>query len=166
MSDVSKRFVLYTALAVALCAFCWVAGHTSAIDDLTVDRAQSLVNGHRGYERALSALRTLAADEARRADSLAKTPRYVQVVTAHHDTVTMLDTVWVAQRVTALQGAYQACSEGLTLCRARGDSLQAALEGMLKVRACHVLFVPCPSRTVTFFLGAVGGALLEHRLTH
>jgi hypothetical protein len=25
---------------------------------------------------------------------------------------------------------------------------------------CRILFVPCPSRTVTFILGAIGGAVI------
>ena len=165
MSPGLRRAFLYGVLALCLCGFAWVSGRSSAIDDLTLDRAQSLANGHRGYERVVDSLLRVSQGAKARADSLAQHPRYVQVVTAHHDTVTMLDTVWVAQQVTALGTAYQACSEGLMRCRARGDSLQASLEAVLKVKECHILFVSCPSRTAFFVIGAVSGAILEHRLS-
>lgn len=164
MTSAAKRGILYGVLALCLMGFCYVQGKAAAVDELTVDRAQSLVNGHRGYERRLASLISTAQRDSARADSLFHHTHYVQVVTAHHDTVQLLDTVWVAQTVTALQGAYSACSEALTLCKARGDSLQASLEAVLKVKACHVLFLPCPSRGALFVLGAVGGALLESRL--
>lgn len=164
MSSAAKRGILYGVLALCLMGFCYVQGKAAAVDELTVDRAQSLLGGSRIARRLQDSLGEVSRKYLARADSLAKHPRYVQIVTAHHDTVQVLDTVWVAQQVSALGTAYQSCSEGLTRCRARGDSLQASLEAVLKVKECHILFVSCPSRSAFFVVGALAGALLEHRL--
>ena len=166
MTSAAKRGILYAVLALCLMGFCYVQGKAAAVDELTVDRAQSLLGGSRIARRLQDSLGEVSRKYLARADSLAKHPRYVQVVTAHHDTVQVWDTVWVAQQVTDLRGAYSACSVALTLCKARSDSLEMSLAAVLKVKACHVLFLPCPSRGALFVLGAVGGALLEHRLTH
>lgn len=166
MTDAVKRILLYSVLVVALCGFFYVQGKAAATNELTIDKAQALLGGHKGYARSLDSLVAIAHRDSAHADSLAKHPQYVTIVTAHHDTVTTLDTVWVAQEVTSLRGAYTACSEGLTRCRARGDSLEATLAAVLKVKTCHLLFLPCPSRGAIFLLGAVGGAVLENRLTH
>ncbi len=166
MSSAAKRTLLYGVLALCLMGFAWVSGRASGVDSVVLRDAAALVGGHKGYTRVVDSLQGLAQREASRADSLGKHPRYLTVVTAHHDTLTVLDTVWVAQEVTALRGAYTACSEGLTRCRARADSLQASLEAVLKTRECRlILGIPCPSRGALFVLGAVGGALLEHRLS-
>ena len=158
---------MYGVLALCLMGFCYVQGKAAGVDSVTLRDAAALIGGHKGYTRALDSLISIAHRDSAQADSLAKHPRYRTVITAHHDTLTVLDTVWVAQEVTALRGAYGACSEALTRCRARGDSLQASLEAVLKTKECRlVLGIPCPSRGALFVLGAVGGALLEHRLTH
>ncbi len=160
MSAGLRRGLLYGVLALCLMGFCYVQGKSAGVDSVVLKDAAALLGGHRGYARTLDSLARTASQAKAHADSLAKHPRYIQVVTAHHDTVQTIDTVWVAQQITDLNHAYSACSEALTLCKARGDSLEASLAAVLKVKTCKWLFIPCPSRELAFFGGGILGFLI------
>lgn len=151
--------ILYGTLALCLMGFCWVSGKAAGVDSVVLRDAQALLGGHKGYTRALDSLSDEAAGDSAYADSLAAHPRTITIITAHHDTIRAVDTVWVAQTVSALTKAYSACSEALALCKARGDSLEASLAAVLKVKECHILFMQCPSREVTFVAGGILGFL-------
>lgn len=164
MSATIRRAILYSVLGLALCAFCWVQGAAHATDLLVEQSAYQLLAGHTTALRVQDSLRGVSQRAKADADSLRAHPRYVQIVTAHHDTVQTVDTIWVNQQVADLNRAYSACSEALTLCRARSDSLEKSLHDLLRVRECRLIgFLPCPPRGALLIAGGVLGFLLGHR---
>jgi hypothetical protein len=97
----------------------------------------------------------------------------------------VLASAWTAEQfhaaATVLAQANQVCAAALLTCQHRGDSLALAdaldqgradslaaavqrldstLAQGLKVSQCHVLFVPCLSRTQMFEVGSIFGAVL------
>lgn len=183
MSAGLRRSLLYGVLALVLMGFCWVQGRASAIDDLTLEHAQAVLNGHQGYERALEALRGREADFVRseafwraKADSLgrqmgnqiqrplaSKNPQELLVPASASDS---LRVIFLGRALDACDASRSAADSALALCRVRGDSLEAALRGVLAIKTCRLPFgIPCPSRGALFVLGAVSGAILENRLS-
>lgn len=75
--------------------------------------------------------------------------------------------VAVQQKDSAIQIGQMALTEAtasLLGMQRTTDDLRNQLKIVTKPYVCRILFVPCPSRTVTFFLGAVGGSVLGHVL--
>lgn len=69
------------------------------------------------------------------------------------------------QRGTALDSAYQGCSERASLCAIRLDTLESALRRQVGVSTCRVLFLPCLSRVQSVEAGLLVGLLTGYVLT-
>lgn len=65
------------------------------------------------------------------------------------------------QAAAHLQIAIKAADDRADLANHRADTLEYSLKRVLKVEECKILFLKCPSRTVTFFVGAAGGFVLS-----
>jgi hypothetical protein len=61
-----------------------------------------------------------------------------------------------SQAIMAGQMQLGQSQKSLLLMSGTADSLHRALTAMAKPLTCRILFFPCPSRTMTFLLGAVG----------
>lgn len=188
MSSAAKRGILYTILALALMGFCWVSGRAAGVDSVTLRDAETVLAGHSGYLRAIDSLKGVEAHYVglegyyrRLADSLgrfhAANPVGVQVSANpsgsspqganSRPVADSLRVVFLGRALDACDASRGAADSALARCRLRGDSLETSLRAVLAVKSCRVFgFIPCPSRGAFFVLGAVGGALLEHRLTH
>ena len=186
MSPGLRRALLYAVLALCLCGFAYVQGRSDAVDQQALQRAETLLAGHTGYLRVIDSLRSAEARYVglegfwrAKADSLAHsalaagvkdTLKPTQPSGAANTLVTVpsdsLRVIFLGRALDACDASRSAADSALALCRVRGDSLEAALRGVLAVRGCKILFFKCPSRSALFVLGAVGGALLEHRLSH
>lgn len=185
MTATAKRTILYAILALAICGFAYVQGRSDAIDSLTLGRAETLLAGHTGYLRVIDSLKGVEARYVGlegfwrdKADSLGRRSQGANPVGVQPSSATGLPSsggLHVSQndsmRVIFLGRALDSCDlargaadSALSLCRARGDSLERSLREVLAVKSCRFLFFKCPSRSAFFILGAVGGALLEHRL--
>ena len=158
------RWIAWGCVGLAALFLAWTEGAAHQQAELTFENAAHLLAGHTTASRLQDSLSRIMQGAKAQADSLRAHPRYVQIVTAHHDTVQTVDTVWVNQQVADLNHAYSACSEALTLCRARSDSLEKSLHDLLRVRECRLIgFLPCPPRGALFVAGGVLGFLLGHR---
>lgn len=154
----------------------WCGGQTHARAAAQLDADQVLLHGHHAYMARLDSARAVAEALARseaawkaKAAALASVGRDT-IVTVHHDTITVPDTVTLQTRVVYLGAALSACDAragaldaALGACKARGDSLERALDQTIRTHECRWLLVPCPSRGVTFILGAALGVYLAHR---
>ena len=191
MTDTAKRTVLYTLLAIALVGFAYVSGRAAGVDSVTLRDAETVLAGHTGYLRAIDSLRGVEAHYVglegyyrRLADSLghiALTPSSIDRDSARifSDTALVASSnasrsatdsmrvIFLGRALDACDASREAADSALARCRLRGDSLETSLRAVLAVKSCRLLgFIPCPSRGAWFIVGAVGGALLEHRLTH
>lgn len=185
MSATIRRAILYGVLALCLCGFAYVQGRSDESASVTFSEANAILGGHAGYRRVIDSLR---GAEARfvglegywraRADSLGGIQRTTAVANspAGADSTPHLansQPVNDSLRVIFLGRALDACDasrgladSALARCAARGDSLERSLRAVLAVKSCRVLFIPCPSRSAFFVVGALAGALLDHRLSH
>lgn len=166
--------------------FCWVSGRAAGVASVTFSEAHALLGGHAGYQRVIDSLK---GTEARyvglegfwraKADSLARL-HAANPVGVHDSSGTGLPSsgglhvsqndslrvIFLGRALDACDGARLAADSALARCAARGDSLEASLRAVLAVKSCRFLFFKCPSRSAFFVVGALAGAILEHRLSH
>ena len=187
MSASARRALLYGVLALCLMGFCWVSGQAAGVDSVTLRDAETVLAGHSGYLRAIDSLKGVEAHYVglegyyrRLADSLGVAMTRVPShhpspgVTPASDTVTVstgsndsLRVIFLGRALDSCDASREAADSALARCGRRADSLETSLRAVLAVKSCRLLgFIPCPSRGAWFIVGAVGGALLEHRLTH
>jgi len=181
MSAGLRRGLLYGALALCLMGFCYVQGRSDAIDQIALQHAETLVAGHTGYLRVIDSLK---GAEARyvglegfwraKADSIARTLTRTSLLPSHTDTSSgrngipqadSLRVIFLGRALDACDASREAADSALARCGRRADSLETSLREVLAVKSCRFLFFKCPSRSEFFILGAVGGALLESRIS-
>ena len=154
------RWTAWGLVGIALLLFVYSQGRADQQASVVEHEGYALLSGHTTAQRVQDSLGAIMRRDSSHADSLAKHPRTVTVITAHHDTVQMVDTVWVQQQIADLGHAYATCSEARTLCQARSDSLERSLRAVLASKRPRVgwFLGPClEATTSSAHLGLCGG---------
>lgn len=185
MSATARRIALYVCLVLALCGYSWVEGRASEQTAEAVDYSKSVLAGSHAFLGRLQGdsltISRLARSEGswvvleghwrHVADSLLADTLDIVTPGTNTQTPPLTPTIALGRSLDACDASREASDSArallatdLALCRARGDSLTSALQGLLKVRECRILLFHCPSRTVVFFLGAAGGFALSRTI--
>ena len=134
--------------------------------------AEQAIAATQGYEKVLDSLRRvetkLRATSGRirlRVDTIRLR---AETLLVHGDTAAALVQMQDAlascrQGWIATEAAGETCRIRATLAEARAAHLDSLLRTGLRVQSCKILFVRCPSRSLVFVGGILGGFLLGRR---
>ena len=100
------------------------------------------------------------------ADSLAQIADTAQTVGPYRSALLASQAVAATCRATLAvsDSGWQSCAVRAGLAEKRAERLDSLLRVGVKVQGCRIVgFLPCPSRTVAFLGGAIGGYVLSRR---
>jgi len=142
-----------------------------ADDAATVAASQAQLALHPALSRwraRLAAAERHTAQLAAQSHELANALRIQMLQGRRVDTIQVLREIATADSSATVQCglALAACQQRAASAEHEADSLATRLMAQVRVGQCHVLWVPCPSRTLSFLLGALGGGAAAYWMEH